>query len=653
MENFTANAQVFKHSVVKRIILKATLTVAFFLSAFFVFSQYTPSENKKANNLYSKAEQFIVARDFSSGISYYKKAIQRDRDFAQAYKRLGMSFEVLGERDSSFYYYDKYLKIQGIHNMPQHTAFFLIELYLKKGRYKKAAMLLHEYPVIDSEDKKYQDLLKRINFAVDGSKNPMNHRFELLSDSVNKHHSQYFPIVTVDNSQLIFTQRSGGSTEDDEDLMISYATNGGWSSASSISPLINSADNEGASTISADGRTLIFTSCEEKNSFGSCDLFISFKIGNSWTKPRNLGPTVNSIYWDSQPSLSADGRILYFSSNRPGGKGGRDLWFARYENDQWTKPQNAGSEINTKEDEVTPYLHFNNQTLFFSSSGHLGFGGYDLFKIELLDSSQTEPVNLGYGINNELDQISMTISADGSFGYFAQEFVDRGGYRRSKLSKVTFDESGIIKNEAVYVIGRVIDAKSLQPVKAEIMLSNLKSSSEKEAYKTRSDGLSGDFYFVLTQGSTYGVFVKARNYLFEDFTFDVVSNDVSRPDSLFIYLQPLEENAELTLENIYFEFDSYELSPESRSELLAIARFLEENNVKVEISGHTDSKGDESYNAALSKRRAEAVFDYLVDLGVSAEKMISRGYGAELPLIKDQPASPANRRIDFKILTIN
>lgn len=652
MANITADTQVFEYPLVGMIVPVRLITfLLFFLANVSLVAQLDDSNDKKATKYFDRAEEFIKDRDFPSGILFYKKAIQRDPDFIQAYKRLAMSYEILRMMDSSFNYYDQYQEKAGIENLPQSTAFFLVDLYLKQGEYLKAAKLFSDYPIVDTGDKKYLLLQERINFILPGIEKPFNFQVELLPDSVNRFFNQYFPTVTVDNTQLIFTKRSGTGYMDDEDLVISHFKDDHWTEATSISEKINTSFNEGACTISADGRTLIFTSCEEENSMGSCDLFISFKTGESWSKPRNLGPTVNSIYWDSQPSLSADGRVLYFSSNRPGGHGGRDLWMSKYEKDQWKRPVNAGARVNTSKDEVTPYLHFNNQTLIFSSAGHLGFGGFDLFKAEIEDSLPGSPVNLGFGINNELDQISMTIAADGTYGLFAQEFYEEQGGRISKLAKVNFNENQIIQNEAVYVTGNVLDKITKEPVKAIITLNDL--SSEVLTYQTQSDGLSGSFYFVLTQGSSYGVFVKARGYLFEDFTFDVQSQDAGNPDSLAIYLQPLRVDAQLTLENIYFEFDSYDLSNKSRSELSNISKFLKANKIQVEISGHTDSQGLEDYNQDLSEKRAKTVYDYLLKLGVSGSKMTFAGYGSDQLLIEGDPENPENRRIDFRILAIH
>ena len=650
MAHFTANAQVFKHSLIYKAVKSAVSVFLLLMCAYSLVAQEIGTDNKKALKYYNKAEDLIKSRDFNAGIANYKLAIEKDPGFAQGFKRLAMAYEILRELDSALKYYDLHRQLVGISQLSEKSALFMIELYLKQGQYHLASELFGQIAVLDTQNDSYQQLKQQLDFIMAGIQHPIDLPFVLLSDSVNRFYNQYFPSITVDNNQLIFTRRNGQSPLDDEDLVISYYQDGAWTEAISISDRINSPYNEGASTISADGRTLIFTSCEENNTLGSCDLFISFKNGDIWSKPRNLGPTVNSIYWDSQPSISADGRTLYFSSNRPGGAGGRDIWFATYENDQWQPPKNVGRLINTVKDEVTPYIHFNNQNLFFSSAGHLGFGGFDLYYSELQDTLFTNPVNLGFGINNHLDQISMAISADGKNGYFAQEYIDPHHQKTSKLAKVDISRAELIKKEAYFVTGIVIDSDTGRPVKSEITLNDL--SSDKLTYQTQSDGMSGAFYFVLTQGSTYGVFVKANGYLFEDFTFDVSSTDASRPDTLLIALQPLKRDARLTLENIYFEFDSYELSRKSIAELRDIARFLIVNRIKVEISGHTDTKGSVAYNHELSKKRAQTVYDFLIALKVPADRITHAGYGSTQLLIPHAPENPNNRRIDFKILEV-
>jgi hypothetical protein len=194
------------------------------------------------------------------------------------------------------------------------------------------------------------------------------------------------------------------------------------------------ARQRGTCTISADGRTLVFTSCEGRQNFGSCDLFVSYKVGDEWTEPVNLGNKINSVAWESQPSLSADGRTLYFVSDRRGTYGRRDIWKSLLgEDGYWGGPENMGPNVNTPEDDLSPFIHANSRTLYFSSKGHVGMGGYDLFSTEYQNGQWTFPKNLGYPLNNHDDQVSLFVTADGKKGYYAHEEKDGRRYLSSKL----------------------------------------------------------------------------------------------------------------------------------------------------------------------------------------------------------------------------
>ncbi len=613
------------------------------------------SPSKKAVKNYTKANDLIKERNFEEAILLYKKAISKDEKFSQAYFRLASAYTILRKTDSAFRYYDLYRQVTPLNTISSRNVFFLANLYFENGQYELAKSIISESSDITQEWRKDQgkkQLFNNIEYAINGRLSPVNYTIEILPPSVNMFYSQYFPAVTIDGNNMFYTRRNGSSQFDDEDLVVSRFVDGEWSEAVSISRNINSKFNEGACTISADGRILIFTSCEESNSYGSCDLFITKKQGDNWTKPRNLGKKINSIYWESQPSLSADGKSIYFSSNRPGGKGQRDLWVSYSENNIWRVPINLGGNVNTPSDETTPYIHSNNQTLFFSSNGHLGYGGYDLFVSEFIgDSIWSSPSNLGYGLNDHNDQLSLIISADGRGGYFAQEKINEEGFISSKLARINFEEDTLVRSRASYVTGKVMEARTKKPLAANIELYDLQSS--KIIYETDSDPITGSYFFVLTENKEFGAFASSDGYLFEDFRFEVGENSLLDPDTIDIYLNPIEVGINLILENIYFEFDSYELVPKSIAELNVIADFLQDHDILVEISGHTDEVGSDDYNDRLSLQRAQAVNDYLVENGVNQEKLVFKGYGSKKPKFLEEEEKFKNRRIEFEILKVN
>ena len=464
---------------------------------------------------------------------------------------------------------------------------------------------------------------------------------------------QYFPVVTADQQELIFTRRLGGGPNEDEDLVISRKNQrGAWTEPQSISGNINSDLNEGTCAISADGRKLIFTSCVGRDTYGSCDLFESNRIGDQWSRPTNLGLGVNSVEWESQPSLSADGRTLYFVSDRRGGMGRRDIWTSTLnQKGEWTKARNVGKAINTVNDEISPFIHVNNRILYFASNGLTGFGGYDLFFTERDTSSWSEPVNMGSPINNHEDQFSLFITADGQKGYYSHEEDRDGGYSVSFLYEILIPDAQQIRFKSNYVKGIVRDKETHEPLFATIELINLQ---EKEVESLiESDSVTGEYLIVLTQGSEYALYVNRRDYLFQSLNFNYVEMKNLEPIVLNVDLEKVHEGTRAVLENLFFDVDKYDLKEKSVTELQKMIKFLQDNPaLKIEISGHTDNSGSADYNKQLSEKRARSVYDYLVKNGISPTRLVPKGYGSAMPTAENstEEGRERNRRIEFKIL---
>ena len=359
--------------------------------------------------------------------------------------------------------------------------------------------------------------------------------------------------------------------------------------------------------------------CDKGRTIGSCDLFISRKYGEIWSSPENLGKVVNSKNWDSQPSLEADGKTLYFSSDRPGGLGKRDIWYTQLKDNIWTQPKNMGMIINTIKDDVTPFIHTNGENLIFASNGRVGYGGFDLFMSELKESKWQVPKNLGSSINNNLNQLSFIISADGSMAYFSQDFKTEQGKIKSQILQLPIASDSLLKRTSSYIFGRVIDAISKEPLKAKIELFDIFTNELK--YSTLSDSISGEYFFALNEGLTYGVYAGTKGYFFEDFRIDIENSTLGNADTIDIALSPLEIGESMILENIYFELASFELTQNSLSELEIVAAFLDENQVHIQIEGHTDQTGEPAYNQRLSEQRAKAVYDFLIEFGISPGRL--------------------------------
>lgn len=634
------------------------LAVLFLLVVFHAGAQPVLStKSKKAIELYTEADNFRVRGQFSQAISLLLQAIDKDKNFYEAYYRLGIVYMSLKDFKQANKYLEKGLSLTQDPKKQKVFWYDLGESYFTIGDYNTAEKFITSYLNVETTNRQKIDranlLLRNINFAKQNQESASAYKQRKLSDTVNNFVLQYFPVLTADQQSLIFTRRLGGGPNDDEDLVISRKNSKGrWDTPQSISDNINTRLNEGTCTISADGRKLIFTSCVGREGYGSCDLFESRKIGEQWTQPKNLGINVNSSEWESQPSLSADGRTLYFVSDRRGGLGRRDIWISTLnEKGLWTRAKNAGKPINTVYDEISPFIHVNNRILYFASNGLTGFGGYDIFFTERDTSTWNDPVNIGVPINNHEDQFSLFITADGKKGYYSHEEARPAGYSVSYIYEVVIPEEHQIKFKSNYVKGVVRDKITRQPLLARIELINLEKNEVESLVE--SDSISGQYLIVLTQGAEYALYVNKKSYLFQSLNFNYSEVKNFEPIILNIDLEKATAGTIAILENIFFDVDKFDLKEKSVTELQKIIRFLSENpHIKVEISGHTDNSGTPAYNKQLSEKRAGAVYSYLINNGISANQLTQKGYGSEQPIADNnsETGRQKNRRIEFKIV---
>jgi OOP family OmpA-OmpF porin len=612
--------------------------------------------NKKAIKAYEASENFLVRRQWEQVINLLEDAVARDGDFLEARVRLATAYRALGNQQRAVVHLEAAANPKKGNAAPE-ALFALGELYWQLGRYQEAQDKLQAFLATNPRQKPLlaaaNDMVKGTEFAIEQMKNPLPFDPKPLPKQINKYVLQYFPVLTVDGRTLIYTRREGLSPAYDEDIMAASLNDAGeWGEPYSLSDAINTQTNEGTSTISADGRTIIFTSCQGRRSYGSCDLFISTRTGNTWSDPVNLGASINSREWESQPALSADGRTLYFVSTRPGGKGGMDIWVSQRTDDgKWTESQNLGAPINTRGDEISPFIHANGRTLYFSSNGHVGMGGYDLYMAEQQDNNWQEPRNLGYPINTNKDQVSLFVSADGTQGYYAHEEKQGERLVSSQLYTFQLPPEAQVKNRSSYVTGRVYDAQTKKPLGAGVQLFNL--DNQRMEQQVGADLQTGMYYMVLTEGAPYALYVSHPGYLFKSLSFDFGQGNNPKPVQLDVYLDPIKSGMITRLSNIFFDTDKHEIKPMSETELQRVVNFLDQNpDVRIEIAGHTDDVGNASYNQQLSEKRALAVHQWLIKAGVSADRLKAKGYGQSQPQLPNtsEENRRQNRRIEFRIL---
>jgi OmpA-OmpF porin, OOP family len=614
------------------------------------------TKSKKAIALYVEADNFRVRGQFNQAIEALSEAIQKDKKFTEAHYRLGLVYMTMKDNPKAIIAFKQALTLTQDVRKQKVIWLDLGEAYMLTGQYQDAIPVLTNFINAETVNKqrvnKATEWVQNARFAIENQSVKSLYRQKALSDTVNCFALQYFPALTADQQELIFTRRRGHAVEDDEDLVISRKdANGRWLPPQSISKNINSPDNEGTCTISADGRKLIFTSCGGRGYNGNCDLYETTKTGEEWSKPVNLGPNVNSGDWESHPTLSADGRTLYFVSDRRGGFGRNDIWYSTMNEDgRWTKARNLGEPVNTQYDERSPFIHVNGKTLYFATNGLVGFGGYDIFYTEKTDKGWTKPENLGSPVNDHENQYSLFITADGQKGYYSHEESLGNGREKSILVEVQIPEDQIIKYKSNYVKGIITDSKTMQNLKARIELFDI--NKNEIVSLVESDSITGQYLMVLTQGSEYALYVNKKGYLFKSLNFNYSEVTHFEPLTIDVSLDPALKGEGSVLQNIFFDVDKYELKEKSFTELEKIVRFLTENpQISIEIGGHTDKTGNAAYNKQLSEKRAMSVYNYILGKGINPKRLSAKGFGSATPVASNDTDSgrQLNRRIEFTV----
>jgi len=395
---------------------------------------------------------------------------------------------------------------------------------------------------------------------------------------------------------------------------------------------------------------MIYTACNRSDGIGRCDLYYTTKVGDRWTFPKNMGKPVNSPYRETQPSLTPDGRTLYFSSDRPGGKGQHDIWVSYLDDgNRWSVPENLGEVINTPGIEMSPFIHPDNQSLYFSSDGHIGLGGYDLF-VTRRDSTGKwqKPMNLGYPINTNRDEIGMIVNSRGDKAYYSSD-VDKTNGKDIYVFDLPVQDRPVM---TTYMKGKVFDADDNQLLRAQFELVDLETGNS--IFRSYSDSITGEFLVSIPVNHNYMLNVSRNGYLFFSENFSLKNTYRSdRPFLKDVPLQPLKAGKRIILKNVFYETDSFALKKESTAELNKVIGLLQANpKIKIEISGHTDNTGTPDYNQKLSENRAKTVAKYLISASVNAERVVAKGYGMNNPVASNdtEEGKAQNRRTELQII---
>jgi outer membrane protein OmpA-like peptidoglycan-associated protein/Tol biopolymer transport system component len=608
--------------------------------------------NPKAAKLYQQAIEQAENDHFKEGIDLLKKAVVIYPKYADAYLSIAGMYGELKDYNNAISFYQQAEAIDSVYfkdyNLP-----YSINL-AGSGRFEEALHAVNTFStrhdLNESSQRAAAYRRKCYQFALEQAKNPELSSYTFapvnLGDSVNSAVSEYYPALTIDNQQLIFTRRVNNYNED---FYGTQREGQGWIRARGLTGLINSNLNEGAQSVSQDGEWLIFTGCNFPDGMGSCDLYISYLTAAGWSEPQNLGNRINTDTWESAPSLSPDKRDLYFASRRPDGYGGSDIYVSHLlANQRWSDPENLGPEINTSGDESCPFIHADNQSLYFTSNGLVGYGGDDLFMARKgPKGSFSLPRNLGYPINTIENEGSLVISADGSTAFYASDRADsRGG-----LDLYTFILRPDVRPvKTLWVKGRVTDAKTGAGLPSAVELTDI--STRQLVSKVQTDE-TGNYLITLPVGRDYAFNVNRKAYLIFSENFPLSEKS---PDSTYhidIPLQPITANATVVLKNIFFATNSATLGDNSLAELEQLVHLLKENpTLQIQINGHTDNVGKAADNLKLSNDRAQAVVNQLGKNGVDPKRLRFKGFGATQPLADNGSAEgrARNRRTELKVV---
>lgn len=415
----------------------------------------------------------------------------------------------------------------------------------------------------------------------------------------------------------------------------------------------NRNENEGGATITGNNKELIYTVCKMVTSprqYYNCDLYSSKNIKGYWTDIVPLERVNRPDTWESMPSVTADGRELYFVSNRPGGVGGYDIYKSfKDENGEWSEPINIGKPINTAGDEKSPFIHTDTRTLYFSSNGRPGMGGYDIYYVKLSDNNEKSEVkNIGYPINTENDEVGFIVSIDGKYGYFSSNNM-----KNESLGGMDFYYFSLYNEakpeEVILVKGNLKSEDTTKPIKATVQI---KSMESKRVTFIPVDE-DGDYVASLVKNEDYLLTIKGEDIVYQS-TYVAAKDSITAPViKLEMEVQPIEVGMHYRIHNIYFAFNSSDILASSQKVLDEFIVFLNDHpTLQIGIEGHTDNVGSDEFNLILSENRAKAVYNYLVNNGIDANRLQYKGFGETTPIATNETEDgrAMNRRTEFVIL---
>ncbi len=651
------------------------LRLIIFLLLTALVERVSAQPNLLATEYYHQGELALLENDFKKALRRFRMAADLQPDLVAAQRGMGLCYEIMKDYRSALTHYLKVIELAPRFSRAMY--YQIGDLYFKLGLHSRALAFFDQFRRLQ--------LLDELSFTVNGEKERLledqfltklsgnmracqismdTARFKQevalfnLGPVVNSRSDEYFPFLSNDQSLIYFTRRRPGA---DENLLIARSNGNGWQNPAPLSNILNSPLNEGMSTLVRDGRRMYFTACNREAVLGPCDIWEAELERDEVKKVSPMNGNPNSDQWESQAAISCDGSTLYFASNRPGGRGGTDIWFSKRQNNgSWSEPQNMGPQINTAQDEEAPFISNDENALYFSSTGHLGMGDQDIF-VSFRDAEKKwgEPTNLGPKINTPHRELGFFLSADGKTGYFASDRPN--GFGGMDIYRVELGEE-LFSEPITFSEFLIRDSIENTPIQATASLRN--------GRLVESDG-QGRFFLCLYANDTLEINIQAQGFHPYIRQIPVPEWDNKQFFTTYLLLQPIRtptppppprpepelkgdsatfsggfkslQRYQLTL---YFQFDSDELELGENDKFIAfVGQIAGKELMRVEINGFADDIGEESYNLGLSEKRAKRIALLLLGKGFPINRIAMKGNGE----LRDGSEKSKNRKVEIKV----
>lgn len=611
---------------------KAWLILLLLCTANFLYAQ---SANKKAEANYREALELYKNKDYKGAHAALYKSEELDRGFPELYLLRADIYNREKNTEGEITSIRKAFSLDSL----KYTSYYylLADCYYSVGDYSNALVFYDQYIRKDKKQNWFTAAKRKIENCRFAHHALQTQKKQPVVSFIQSEQDVYWPSLDVTGETVLYTKQDEGGEniwmrKDGKDYFLN----------------LNTTENEGTQSLTADGKMMYFTTCGRPDGRGSCDIYVAYRISDTvWSAPINLGYPVNTDAWEAQPAISADGTKLFFASNREGGRGGSDIWFSRLLSREvdgrqvWSYP--LCLYFNTPAQEMAPFLYYDNNILFFASDGYPGMGGMDIYRADL--NRVNEPVNVGITVNTCKDEMGFTVDASGNWGYFASDVNGPKNIFKYRLTdSISCDPMSYVR-----LVVRAKDGGALKPDRLTVVIPETKDTL------AFYDGLYvyNEMLVCIPANRLLLVSAEKEGYMYYSDTLYTAATDREHPLYKKIVLHEIRPGETLVLKGVFFDVDDYRLKPESVMELQQLAGFMSRNpDVKIEISGHTDNTGSVEHNYELSESRAFEVYKYLFVNRINKNRMIYKGYGKDKPVAsnEDEAGRAVNRRTEIKIV---